>query len=158
MHRVSKMSRASYHIVMTRLTSLEQKLISQLRGNARASISSLAEELGVTRATVTKTMAKLENNGTILGYTVRVGTEQISETIRATSCIKLENHTTRQATSSLKGIPEIRAIHTTNGHWDLIVELECKNLINFDRVLRTIREVQGVSDSQTSLHLNTVEC
>lgn len=143
---------------MTELTALEQKLITLLRENSRTPISALAEKLKVSRATVTKTMARLENNGTILGYTVRTHKSQANGLLHATSCIEMESRSTRHAISQLKGIPEIRTIHTTNGAWDLIVELECKDLLDFDRVLRRIREVQGVSNSQTSLHLNSVEC
>lgn len=155
---MNKVISDSYYIVMIELTVLEQKLITLLRENSRTSVSALAEELNVSRATVTKTMARLENNETILGYTVRTHKRQATGLLHATSCIEVENRTTRYAIAQLKGIPEIRAIHTTNGAWDLIAELECKDLLDFDRVLRKIREVQGVSNSQTSLHLNSVEC
>lgn len=51
---------------------------------------------------------------------------------------------------------EIRALHTTNGAWDLVAEIETENLAEFDRVLRHVRALEGVSKSETSLLLTTI--
>jgi hypothetical protein len=43
------------------------------------------------------------------------------------------------------GFPEISQIHTTNGRWDLLVELSASSLGNFDAVMRKIRLVPGTA-------------
>ncbi|MCY1745246.1 Lrp/AsnC ligand binding domain-containing protein [Ensifer sp. SL37] len=43
------------------------------------------------------------------------------------------------------GFPEISQIHTKNGRWDLLVELNASSLANFDAVLRRIRLVPGTA-------------
>jgi DNA-binding Lrp family transcriptional regulator len=49
----------------------------------------------------------------------------------------------------------VRAIHATNGRWDLIVEIGTETLEALDRVLAQIRRFDGISGSETSLLLNT---
>ena len=55
----------------------------------------------------------------------------------------------------LRGNPNVVALHTTNGRWDLIAELRADNLETFDRVLNGIRKVQGIANTETSILLST---
>ena len=57
---------------MERLTDLDRRLIAALRKDGRAPISSLAQQLGVSRATVTSRIEKLTASGVIVGFSVRV--------------------------------------------------------------------------------------
>ena len=57
---------------------------------------------------------------------------------------------------TLTRLPEVSTIYSTNGAWDLVVEIKSDSLLNFDRVLREIREIPGVLNSQTSLLLSHV--
>ena len=50
----------------------DRSLIALLRANARESTASLARKLGVARSTVQERLTRLEKDGTIAGYTVRV--------------------------------------------------------------------------------------
>ncbi len=76
--------------------------------------------------------------------------------VRAVMLIEITGQKTVSAIKMLRGIPEIRALHTTNGAWDLIAEIQTENLAEFDRVLRHIRAMDGVSKSETSLLLTTI--
>jgi DNA-binding Lrp family transcriptional regulator len=46
-------------------------------------------------------------------------------------------------------------MHTTNGRWDVIVEIGTDTLEALDRVLAQIRRFDGIASSETSLLLNT---
>jgi DNA-binding Lrp family transcriptional regulator len=50
---------------------------------------------------------------------------------------------------------EVRAVHSTNGRWDLIVDLGTETLEELDRALARIRSLDGVTTSETSLLLST---
>ena len=50
----------------------DRRLLTLLRGNARASVSALAHELGVSRGTVQNRIDRMLERGDILGFTVRV--------------------------------------------------------------------------------------
>lgn len=141
---------------MERLTDLDRRLIAALRKDGRAPISSLAQQLGVSRATVTSRIEKLTASGVIVGFSVRVREDADLSRIRAISFIEVAGTNTDRAIDELRGLPEIIALHTTNGAWDLVAEISCTDLRDLDRVLRLMRGVKGVLNSETSLLLSSV--
>ena len=51
---------------------MDRQLISLMRSNARATVAQLSKSLRVSRGTVQNRIRKLEADGTIVGYTVRL--------------------------------------------------------------------------------------
>lgn len=141
---------------MERVTDLDRRLISALRVDGRLPIATLAERLNVSRATVANRIEKLKSDGIIVGFSVRVRNRTKAGEVRAISFIEVIGRTTDHVIKELRGLPEIMALHTTNGGWDLVVELSCTNLSDFDEVLRHIRGINGVINSETSLLLSSV--
>jgi len=129
--------------------------VTLLRHNGRRSISDLAIETETSRATVRSRIEKMENDGTIIGYTVILRADAVEAAIRGIMMIEIEGHVTDRVIRTLGGFPEISEIHSTNGRWDLIVELNAATLSDFDAVLRRIRLVPGITGSETSLLLST---
>ena len=134
---------------------LDQQLVTLLRHDGRRSVSDLAVELGVSRATVRARVERLERDGDILGYTVILRNDAIEVPVRAVMMIEIEGHVLDKVIRQLGGLPEVAAIHTTNGRWDLVVELGAATLTDFDTVLRRIRLLPGITGSDTSLLLTT---
>lgn len=141
---------------MSTLDDLDLRLISALRADAREPVTSLARRLGVTRATVNNRINRLVETGTILGFSARVHEDKDPHSIRAVALIEVEGRSTDEAILQLRGLPEVYALHTTNGGWDLVAELRTDSLRSFDRVLAQIRSVEGVVNSETSLLLSSV--
>jgi DNA-binding Lrp family transcriptional regulator len=141
---------------MTALHDLDRRLISALREDGRASIASLARNLGVARATVNSRLERLLSTGTVVGFTVRVRDELDPLAIHAISFIEVVGRSTDRVIRQLRGFPEIIALHTTNGGWDLVAELRTETLADFDHVLGRIRRIEGVVNSETSLLLSSV--
>lgn len=141
---------------MTELDDLDRRLIAALRADGREPIASLARSLGVTRATVNSRLERLLTSGTLLGFTARVREDSDPDAIRAISLIEVEGRSTNQVIRALRGLPEVAALHTTNGAWDLVAELRTGSLKDFDRLLGRMRSVEGILNSETSLLLSSV--
>lgn len=131
------------------------RLITLLRHDARRSVSDLAIDLGVSRATVRGRMERLETSGNIIGYTVILRADAVELPVRGIMMIEVEGRMADRVIQTLGGFPEISEIHTTNGRFDLIVEVGAASLTEFDAVLRRIRLVAGITASETSLLLAT---
>ncbi len=69
--------------------------------------------------------------------------------------IGIEGRGTERITRQLAGFPEVRAVHSTNGRWDVIVEIGTATLEAFDAVLTRIRRLDGIVASETNLLLKT---
>jgi DNA-binding Lrp family transcriptional regulator len=137
-------------------SDLDRRIIAQLRVDGRAPLSKLASLLGVSRGTVQNRLDRLLEGGALLGFTVRVREDYDDLTVRAVMLIEVVGKSTTQVIHRLRGITEIRTLHTTNGKWDLVAEIHSASLSDFDRVLREVRMVDGVANSETSLLLSSV--
>jgi DNA-binding Lrp family transcriptional regulator len=132
----------------------DRKLIGLLRENARLPIASLATILGVSRATVQNRLDRLLRDGIVAGFTIRLRPDANPASVRAIMMIGIEGERSEHILKTLRGHPEVAAIYTTNGRWDLVIEIETDNLNAFDRALRRIRETKGIANSETSLLLS----
>jgi DNA-binding Lrp family transcriptional regulator len=135
----------------------DRQLLSLLRDNARASIASLDKVLRVSRGTVQNRLARLEADGTITGYTVRLKPQAEGHRIRAFMTVAVEGNRTDAVLAALRGDPAVSALHTTNGRWDMVAELQADSLEAFDRVLGRIRLLEGIANTETSLLLSTTK-
>lgn len=133
----------------------DRQLIALLRDDARVSIASLAKTLRVARGTVQNRLARMEADGTIVGYTVRLKPQVEEQRIRAFMSIAVEGNRSEAVLRSLRGDPAVGALYSTNGRWDFVAELRADTLEAFDRVLGRIRLIQGISNTETSLLLST---
>ncbi|AMP40552.1 AsnC family transcriptional regulator (plasmid) [Ralstonia solanacearum] len=140
---------------MSSLDDTDRELIGLLRDNARMSIVTLAKKLRVARATVQNRIARLERDGVIVGYTVRLRPNVDTQRIRAITCIAVEGNRATEIRRRLTGHPNVVALHTTNGRWDLVAELRTDTLEAFDTVLNELRLIDGIANTETSILLST---
>lgn len=137
------------------MDTLDHQLIGLLRNDARLSVAALAHKLQVSRGTVTNRIARLEDQGIIVGYTVRLRPDAQPHDIHAWTSIAVEGNETRAVIASLLGEPAVAELHDTNGRWDLLVGLRAANLTELSTVLERIRLIKGIRSSETSIHLKT---
>lgn len=135
---------------------LDRELISLLRSDGRAPLSKLADILKVSRGTIQNRLDRLTESGTLHGFTIRVREDYDHDAIRAFMTIAVVGKSTSQVIKRLRGLPELQTLHTTNGAWDLVAEIKTTSLSEFDRVLREVRMIDGVLNSETSILLSSV--
>jgi DNA-binding Lrp family transcriptional regulator len=145
-----------HYVAMLVVDAVDQRLIALLRADGRASMSRLAASLNVSRGTAQNRLDRLIETGVILGFTVRVRQDIDDRMVRALMTIQLAGKTTAAIIARLRGVPEIRALHTTNGTWDLIAEIGVDTLPDLDRVLGNIRAIDGIRSSETSILLTSM--
>lgn len=133
----------------------DQRLIAELRRDGRASLSDLAERLGLSRATVRVRMERLTERGEIAGFTVMTRADITAAPVRGLMMIGIEGKGGERTMARLAGLPAVQAVHSTNGRWDLIVELGTQTLLELDETIYRIRNIDGVMRSETNLLLST---
>lgn len=142
---------------MIELDNIDRQLLGVLRSNARESVSAIAKRLKVSRATVQNRISKLEQSGIITGYTTLVSSASSEGValVRALMSIEIISSSTPKLRQQLLAEPSVCAIHTTNGRWDVIIELQARSLDEFDKTLARIREIPDISSSETSILLSS---
>ncbi|TAG80699.1 MAG: Lrp/AsnC family transcriptional regulator [Burkholderiales bacterium] len=137
------------------MDEIDHKLIALLRQNARESIATLAARLKVSRGTVTNRLTKMEQDGIIVGYTIKLRPDVKPEQIKAWTSIAVDGNRTREVIANLMGEPGVATLVDTNGRWDLLAELRAENLQDLAKVLERIRLLKGIANTETSIHLET---
>ena len=137
------------------MDKLDARIISALRHDARVPLSDLALTLNITRTTLRTRMAKLQERGEIVGFTVLTRADVTRDPVRGLMMIGIEGRGTERITRQVGGYPEVRAVHSTNGRWDIILEIGTETLEDFDQVLTRIRRLDGIMTSETNLLLST---
>lgn len=137
------------------LNPTDRKILAALRGDARMSITELAQATGTSRATAKSRLDALKASGRIRRFTIETDVDVEGE-IKAIAMVELQGKMSRAVIRTLGKIPEVSTIYSTNGVWDLVVEIKTDSLVRFDFVLREIREVPGVLKSESCLLLSRV--
>jgi len=134
---------------MFKIDDIDRQIIARLQVDGRATVTTLAAVLGLARGTVQARLSRLISSRTIKRFTIDLNTLETNELVRAVMMIEVRGNTAESVQKALQRMPEISALHRTCGVWDLVVELETTSLYEFDSVLSRIRELTGVSNSET---------
>lgn len=133
------------------LDDLDYRLIALLRSDSRTPAAVLARELGINRSTVTSRIDRLVDTGVIEGFTIRVSSDLEQDSVQGVMLVSTETRRSHDIVHEIRGYPEIEQLHSTTGTWDLVIQLRCRNLSEFDLALERIRAIPGVNSTQTSL-------
>ncbi|MEI9987351.1 MAG: Lrp/AsnC family transcriptional regulator [Aliidongia sp.] len=135
------------------LDTVDRQLLEELRENSRLPTATLAKRLGVSRGTVQNRIDRMQQAGVLLGFTIRLRGDAETGLIRAITALELRSGEAKAVIAALRRNPEVSRIHSTNGRWDLVVELRAADLTELDRVLTEIRSIRAISHSETSILL-----
>ena len=132
----------------------DTQLLSLLKANAREPTASLARKLGLARSTVQERIARLEREGAIKGYTVRLSDEAETRRLRAIVMITADPKQADRVNGDLKRIAEVRALSAVSGAYDMMAIVEADTTARMDAVLDRIGKATGVARTVSSIILS----
>ncbi|WP_038133131.1 Lrp/AsnC family transcriptional regulator [Thioclava indica] len=137
------------------MDELDQKILGLLSADARISLATMARRLRVARSTAQARLERLETNGVIAGYTVKLGEAAKAARLRATVLLEIDLRVQAAILQKLRTLPEIERIVTSSGRIDLMLQIAANSTPQLDKVLDVIGEIPGVRDSESLIHLTT---
>ena len=138
-----------------RLSATDERLLSILREDARASTAEIARRLDLSRTTVQSRMQRLERDGVIRGYTVRVADDVEQDRLRAHILITVGPKQSAAVVRALHRLPEVRSLHSVSGAHDLVAIVVATGVQDMDVLTDRIGALDGVERTTTSLILST---
>ena len=139
-----------------KLNTPDELLLSLLRENARASTAQIARRLNLSRTTVQSRIDRLEREGVISGYTVRVHDEYERGQIRAHIMITVHPKQMTSVVAALRAMPELRVLHSVSGSYDLIAVGAVPTVSEMDLLTDRIGAIEGVERTTSSIVLSTM--
>lgn len=137
-----------------KITESDQQLLSVLRENARASTADIARRLKLSRTTVHSRIERLERMGVIDGYTVRIHDDAERGHIRAHIMITVLPKHAPSVAAALHAMPEVRALHSVSGPFDLIALGVTPTVGAMDELTDRIGSIDGVERTTSAIILS----
>jgi DNA-binding Lrp family transcriptional regulator len=136
-----------------RQEGLDRLLLARLRENARTPVSDLASQLGVSRSAIYASLARLEQDGTIEGFTVRLGNGHAVRTVRAHVMIKVAPKLRAETQDRLADMPALAGLYAIAGEHDFIAMIEAPSLERLNDVIDAIGMLDGVQHTSSAIIL-----
>jgi len=133
----------------------DERLIAVLRDNGRISISDLARTLGISRTSAQMRLEKLQRNGVITGYGVRLSQDYLKSQVRALVMIKAPPPHRASIELALTKLPDLTALYSISGMYDLTSVISAQSVEELDNLIDHIGNLEGVSDTMSSIILST---
>ncbi len=139
----------------TQLTEKDQALLEVLRANAREPVASLARKLGLSRTTVQDRLRRLEEQGVIEGYTLKLAKAALPQGFSAWVSIAVEPRKHIDVAKTLAKIPQIDVLHAVSGKVDLVALVRATSAESMDEILDRITVLNGITHVETAVILST---
>ena len=137
------------------MDDLDQKILAALTADASISTSRLARRFKVARSTVQTRIERMESQGVIAGYTIKLGDVAMARRIRATVLMQVEPRGAAAIVGRLKAMPEVEAAFSSSGRADLVLRIAAETTTDLDRVLDQIIAIPGTKSTESLIHLST---
>lgn len=137
------------------MDAADQRLLDLLRENARTPVAALARRLGLSRTTVQSRLERLEHSGVIAGYTVRLSGDHERGMLRAHVMVTLKPKLSAAVEAALRRMPEVRALYSVSGGFDLIVVTAATSVIEMDALIDRVGALDGVERTTSAVILST---
>ena len=132
----------------------DRHLLALLQANARASAAVLARKLHLARTTVVARIARLERDGTISGYGLRLGARIEQAAVRAYCGLRVEPRKASAVITALERLPEVEEVSAVSGEYDYMVLLRCDTNEQLDALLDRVGQFDGIHQTHTSVVLS----
>ena len=137
-----------------RLDETDRQLLRLVQTNARASTAHLARQMNLARTTVVARIAKLEQEGVIAGYGVRLGSRMEQSAVRAYCGIRVLPKTATSVMQALNRFTEVEEVSAVSGQYDYMVFVRCESNEKLDALLDRIGLIDGIQQTYTSVVLS----
>lgn len=138
-----------------RLDAVDHRLIAALRADGRASVSELATEVSVSRATAYQRLARLRESGVIRRFTVDVDPRKVGLPIAALVLVSVVQHSWRAVGDSLRRLPGVEWLALSSGSFDYIVLVRAQDIDHLrDVILQDLQSIPQIQSAQTLVLLD----
>ena len=136
-------------------------ILKVLQEDARASLQAISAQVGLSSTPCWARIKRMESEGVIQGYTVRVDPPSIGLAETVIVQVTLESHTDETLYDFgkiLEQIPEVMEAYLVSGDYDYYIRIAVKDTRDYERLLRErLYRIPGIRHSKSSFVLRTLK-
>lgn len=139
------------------MDSVDLRILGTLRHDARISWRELGDLVHLSPTSAADRVRRMEREGVIEGYTVRVDPEALGRTVRAVVDVSLgPGDQVDRFEAALAQREEVTFAAYVTGTADYSINVECEGAEGLDTFVRWLRADAGVARTETKLLLRVV--
>ena len=135
----------------------ERKIISVLQRDGRASLRKISEEVGVALGTVSNRVNRMEESGTIKGYSVILDPDKIGWNLNVVIGLRIEKGRLIEIQEKISRDHRVSGVYDVTGDYDSMIIARAKDREDLDNLIKNVMSIDGIERSLTHLVLNTVK-
>ena len=136
-------------------------ILKVLQEDARASLQVISERVGLSSTPCWARIKRMETEGVIQGYTVRVDPPSIGLSETVIVQVTLESHTDETLYDfgrTLATIPEIQEAYLVSGDYDYYIRIAVRDTRDYERLLREkLYKIPGIRHSKSHFVLRVLK-
>lgn len=138
------------------MDNTDYKIIDCLSKNGRANASDIADRVNLSTSAVIERMKKLENSGAIKGYTVVLDANKFGKDVTAMMSVAIDHpkYNDNFVAEVMKNHHIAECMYIA-GEFDYLLKVVTDNTHALEKILNTIKSIQGVSKTKTNIVLST---
>ncbi|MBL7999013.1 MAG: Lrp/AsnC family transcriptional regulator [Candidatus Kapabacteria bacterium] len=142
--------------ISEKIKATDRSICKILETNARASLSEIAEKVGLSVPSVSEHIRKMEEQGIILGYAAKINHAALGLDIAAFVLVRLDSSANYAGfIANCKKSAEILECHAITGEASHLLKIRVENTAALEKLLSRIQQWKGVQRTMTNLVLST---
>jgi Lrp/AsnC family leucine-responsive transcriptional regulator len=143
------------------LDKFDLAILAVLQQDARASLQEVSSRVGLTSTPCWTRIKKMESDGVIQAYTVRLDPVAIGFSETVIVQVTLDNHhedTLEAFGKALEAIPEVLEAYLVSGDYDYHIRIAVRDTRDYERLLRErLYRIPGIRQTKTSFVLGCLK-
>ena len=139
------------------LDQTDRDIIRSLERDARMSLRSVAEEIGVSLGTVSNRLKRLEDTGVIKGYRVEIDPDKVGWGLTVVVGLRIEKGRLLELQRLIAKDSRVLGVYDVTGEFDSMILARAKDRSDLDELSKTVLSMDGIMRSVTHFVLNTVK-
>jgi Lrp/AsnC family leucine-responsive transcriptional regulator len=144
-----------------KLDRFDIAILGVLQRDARLSLNELSAEVGLTSSPCWNRIKRMEREGVIQGYTVRVDAAALGLADTVIVQATLDSHSDQalfEFGEALAQIPEVLEAYLVSGDYDYFIRIAVSDTRDYERLLREkLYKIPGIRHSKSSFVLRVLK-
>lgn len=139
------------------IDAVDRKILEMLQDNARTAFRKIAEEAGVSEATIFIRVRKLREKGVIRRFTALVSPELLGKGLMAFVLVNANPKRLQMVLDALGGMDDVYEVYDVTGTYYAIAKIRTGNREKLAKIIDQIGLIEGVTSTETAIVLRSIK-
>lgn len=142
------------------MDSKDKQILAALQSDVRKTTAEIADMVGLSVSPCARRIRKLEADGVISGYQVKLDRQKMGLMMTFFVNVRLSQHRDQvisEFESAVEMMDEVISCHVISGAYDYMMEVVSKDLAHYEAFMRKLQTLSMVQDINTNLAIRPVK-